>query len=192
MTTATVVHPEASRAAEPSKTIKAPEPFTFVLFGATGDLAGRKLLPALASLLANRYLPVEFAIVGTGRRAKTDQAFRDDVNMSLAEFQAHGSAAENADFLSHVFYQRTDFTTADGMKELAARLTDLEHECRLPGNRLFYLATDPEFFRPIVEGLARVGLVCRTQDRPWARVVVEKPFGHDLASAVALDRDLSG
>ena len=60
----------------------------------------------------------------------------------------------------------------------------------LPGNRLFYLATDPEFFRPIVEGLAGAGLIRREEDRPWARVVIEKPFGHDLASALALDRDL--
>src|ERR1700692_1299294 len=76
------------------------------------------------------------------------------------------------------------------MKELTQRLQDLERQRSLPGNRLFYLATDPEFFRPIVEGLAGPGLIRREQDRPWARVIIEKPCGHDLASAVALDRDL--
>src|SRR5262249_27267148 len=70
------------------------------------------------------------------------------------------------------------------------RLHSLEPERKLPGNRLFYLATDPEFFRPIVEGLAGAGLVRRETDRPWARVVIEKPFGHDITSAAALDRDL--
>ena len=170
--------------------VKAPEPFTLVLFGATGDLAGRKLLPALASLLQNKYLPPEFAILGVGRRDKTDQAFRDDVQKELAEFRKSTSGDDAAGFLSHVFYQRSDFTTSEGMKGLAQRLHDLERKQNLPGNRLFYLATDPEFFRPIVEGLAGAGLIRREEDRPWARVVIEKPFGHDLASAIALDRDL--
>jgi glucose-6-phosphate 1-dehydrogenase len=169
---------------------KAPEPFTLVLFGATGDLAGRKLLPALAGLLKNHYLPDEFAIIGIGRRDKTDQAFREDVRKDFAEFRNSASTDDTADFLSHVFYQRTDFTTAEGMKGLAGRLEDLERTHNLPGNRLFYLATDPEFFSPIVAGLAGVGLVRREEEHPWARVVIEKPFGHDLASAVALDRDL--
>ncbi len=193
MTTATVVHPETSTATQPSpfvSRVSAPEPFTLVLFGATGDLAGRKLLPALSSLLHSKYLPQDFAIVGIGRRDKTDQAFRDDVRKDLAEFRKGVSAEDAADFLAHVFYQRTDFTTADGMRELAERLHELERQRNLPGNRLFYLATDPEFFRPIVEGLATAGLIRREEDRPWARVVIEKPFGHDLASAVALDRDL--
>src|SRR5439155_13459113 len=108
----------------------------------------------------------------------------------LAEFRKSESAADADDFLSHVFYQRLDFTAPEGMKELAQRLHDLERERKLPGNRLYYLATDPEFFGPIVEGLAAAGLIRREEDRPWARVVIEKPFGHDLASAVALDRDL--
>jgi glucose-6-phosphate 1-dehydrogenase len=171
--------------------VEPPEPFTLVLFGATGDLAGRKLLPALSSLLHNRYLPREFAIVGIGRRDKSDQSFRDDVQKSLAEFRKTASTKDTADFLAHVFYQRSDFTTPEGMKALAQRLRDLERERNLPGNRLFYLATDPEFFCPIAEQLAGTGLIRREVDRPWGRVVIEKPFGHDLASAMALDRDLA-
>ena len=193
MTTATMIHPKTAPRGEASPFVpraKAPEPFTLVLFGATGDLAGRKLLPALASLLQHAYLPKEFAIVAIGRRDKTDESFRAEVKKDLAEFHNAAPAADPADFLSHVFYQRTDFTTLDGMKGLAARLVDLEREHHLPGNRLFYLATDPEFFLPIVEGIAGAGLVRREQERPWARVVIEKPFGHDLASALALDRDL--
>ena len=193
MTTATVVHPETRPQAQESpfvSRVKLPEPFTVVLFGATGDLAGRKLLPALAGLLQNKYLPADFAIVGIGRRDKTDQAFRADIQKDLAEFRKGESAEDAAEFLSHVFYQRADFTTPEGMTGLVGRLGNLERERNLPGNRLFYLATDPEFFRPIVEGLAGAGLIRREDDRPWARVVIEKPFGHELASAVALDRDL--
>src|SRR5256712_7986393 len=99
MTTATLVHPETGVRSQKSPFVsrtKPPEPFTLVLFGATGDLAGRKLLPALAGLLTNRYLPREFAIIGIGRRAKTDQAFRDDVQKDLAEFRKGTPAADAA------------------------------------------------------------------------------------------------
>src|SRR5207249_8269461 len=100
MATATLVHPESSTASQPSpfvSGVKPPEPFTLVLFGATGDLAGRKLLPALSNLLKSRYLPRDFAIVGIGRRDKTDQAFRDDVSKSLAEFRKGTSVEDAAD-----------------------------------------------------------------------------------------------
>jgi glucose-6-phosphate 1-dehydrogenase len=193
MTTATVVRPEAGPHSGPSpfvSRVRQPEPFTFVLFGATGDLARRKLLPALASLLHNKYLPAEFAIVGLGRRDKTDQAFRDDVRKDFAEFRKNASAEDTDRFLTHVFYERTDFTTPQGMHALAQRVRELEREHHLPGNRLFYLATDPEFFCTIAQGLAGAQLISREEERPWARVVIEKPFGHDLASAVALDRNL--
>jgi glucose-6-phosphate 1-dehydrogenase len=112
------------------------------------------------------------------------------VRHALAEFRKNDAAECYTEFVDHVHYQRTDFTTPQGMKDLSARLLDLERTRKLPGNRLFYLATDPEFFRPIVEGLAGARLVHRDEDRPWGRIVIEKPFGHDLASAAALDRDL--
>jgi glucose-6-phosphate 1-dehydrogenase len=191
MTTATVVRPATHR---PESALiseaKKPEPFTLVLFGATGDLAGRKLFPALASLLKDRYLPEQFAIVGIGRRDKTDQGFRDDVKKDLAEFGDGTSTATGDAFLSHVFYQRLDFTTPQGMKGLVERLHDLEGKQKLQGNRLFYLATDPEFFGPIVKNLSEAGLVRRKEEHPWTRIVIEKPFGHDLTSAMALDREL--
>jgi glucose-6-phosphate 1-dehydrogenase len=158
----------------------------------TGDLAGRKLLPALVNLWQGQYLPYDFAIVGVGRRDKTDNTFRAEVQKDIgALLKDHPASGGGLDqFLAHLFYQRSDFTTAEGMQGLARRIRDLETEQKLPGNRLFYLATDPDFFTPIVEGLAGAGLVSRETERPWARVVIEKPFGHDLASALALDRDV--
>src|SRR5437867_3715753 len=106
MTTVTAIRPRAGAAAQESPFVartKPPEPFTLVLFGATGDLAGRKLFPALAGLLKNGYLPQEFAIIGIGRRDKTDQVFRGDVQKELAEFRRDASAHDTQDFLAHVF-----------------------------------------------------------------------------------------
>ena len=99
MTTATIIHPEArpqSQASPFVSRVKPPEPFTLVLFGATGDLAGRKLLPALSSLLHGKYLPPEFAIVGIGRRDKTDQAFRDERFAAISRSFHKGASAEDA------------------------------------------------------------------------------------------------
>ncbi len=172
--------------------VQRPAPFTMVIFGATGDLAARKLLPALWALCRNKYLPSEFAIVGVGRKEKADQAFRAEVRKSLGEFakDAAGESAGLTDFLAHIFYQRSDVTTADGMQALATRVQALEKEKQLPGNRLFYLAVDPEFFGPIVEGLDASRLARADVEQPWTRVIIEKPFGHDLKSAIALDRQV--
>ena len=90
-----------------------------------------------------------------------------------------------------MYYQQADFTTAEGARDLEKRLASLESEHGLRGNRLFYLATAPEYFGPIIEELAGVGLVRRGQDHPWTRIVIEKPFGHDLKSAIELDRHVS-
>jgi glucose-6-phosphate 1-dehydrogenase len=194
MASETIVQGQEAIAPTPSPfvpTVHPPEPFTVVIFGATGDLAARKLLPALANLHASGYLPEQYVIVGVGRRDKDDNAFRDDVRTALHKFGAGTKAArDGTDFLAHVYYQRTDFTTEEGLRQLAQRVEGLESEHKLPGNRLFYLATDPEFFAPIVAGLSGVGLTRHDGASPWTRLVIEKPFGHDLASARELDRHL--
>jgi glucose-6-phosphate 1-dehydrogenase len=192
MPTATVIQPEATpipRFSPFVPGVQPPEPFTLVIFGATGDLAARKLLPALQGLCRRRTLPRDFAVVGVGRRDKNDEVFRQDVRVAVASSRKEEECDLDA-FLGHVFYQRADFTTAQGIQELARRIQRLEAEQKLPGNRLFYLATDPEFFRPIVAELSGAGLVRRDVERPWSRVVIEKPFGHDLASARELDRHM--
>ena len=194
MSAETVVRPEAERAPSQSQFmpgVAKPDPCTIVIFGATGDLAARKLLPALYGLWRGQFLPEQFAIVGVGRRDKTDSAFRDEVQTAIQTFRQDAPPADGwQGFLSRVFYHRADFTTAEGMSALAERLKKVEAEQLLTGNRLFYVATDPEYFGPAVERLAGAGLVHREPDRPWTRVVIEKPFGHDLASALALDRDI--
>lgn len=190
----TVVRPATDRAPSQSPFIPGvakPDPCTIVIFGATGDLAARKLLPALYGLWRGQFLPEQFAIVGVGRREKTDSAFREEVKTAIQTFRPDAPEPDGwHDFLSRVYYQPADFTTAEGMGRLAERLTKVDAEQHLPGNRLFYLATDPEYFGPAVERLAGAKLVHRHPDRPWTRVVIEKPFGHDLASALALDHDI--
>lgn len=170
--------------------VQPPEPFTLVIFGATGDLASRKLWPALFGLWQGHYLGGDFAIVGVGRRAKSDEDFRNDVQDALAKFRKDSPADSRKDFLAHVHYHRADISAADGMKSLARRVQELEEQQKLPGHRLFYLATDPEYFGPAVENLVGAGLVRREPERPWTRVVIEKPFGHDLASARELDHHI--
>jgi glucose-6-phosphate 1-dehydrogenase len=163
-----------------------PDPFILVIFGATGDLAARKLFPAVFALARRQFLPADFIVVGVGRRAKDDAAFRADVRKALAASHADAPSAEVDGFLGRVFYHRADFTTADGLAGLGRRLGELERAQKLPGNRLFYLATDPEFFVPLVAGLSGNGLT-REEGNRWARAVIEKPFGRDLASALELN-----
>lgn len=168
--------------------VSLPEPFTLVIFGGTGDLAHRKLFPALLGLHRAHLLPERMALVALGRRDKTDTAFRAEVGDALANYRKDAPAAEREQFLRHAHYAQVDFTDLQSMQTLAGRLEALEKESGLPGNRLYYLATDPEYFAPIVESLSSAGLIQRDAEKPWARVVIEKPFGHDLASALELDR----
>jgi glucose-6-phosphate 1-dehydrogenase len=167
-----------------------PEPFTLVVLGVTGDLAARKILPALYGLWQGDYFPADFAIVGVGRRDKNDEAFRGDVRKALAEF-GHERPADDCwkRLASHLHYLRADFNA--GMEPLADGLRKIEARDHLPGHRLFYFAVDPDYFAPLVAKLAEAGLLQRDGGTPWSRVVIEKPFGHDLASARELDRHLA-
>jgi glucose-6-phosphate 1-dehydrogenase len=190
MATTTAVDPETMRLTQHSPFVSGvglPEPFVLVIFGATGDLAARKLLPSLAGLWQKRLLPEAFAIVGVGRRDKSDDAFRQDARKDVAK----GDGAADLDqFLAHVHYVRADFTTAEGMAEVATRVGELERKERVKGNRVFYLATDPEYFCRIIESLSKTGLLQDESGEPRVRVVIEKPFGHDLASARELNRNV--
>lgn len=191
----TVIHEQAESSVEQSPflmDVQRPDSFTLVIFGATGDLTLRKLLPALFGLWRNHFMPDNFVIVGIGRRDKDDNVFREDAKRAVSKARRDLPAMPNAwdEFLEHVHYHRADFTSSEGMNSIAGALKDLEASKNLPGNRLFYLATDPEYFGPIIEGMANSDIIRRNTENPWERVVIEKPFGHDLKSALELDRQI--
>src|SRR5262249_37522970 len=129
----------------------------------------------------------DFIVVGVGRRGKDDAAFREDVCRSLAAAHAAAPREEVDGFLGRVFYHRADFTTAEGLAGLGRRLGELEGTHGRRVSRLFSLATAPAFFVPVVARLAGTGLT-RADEHRWARAVIEKPFGRDLASALELNR----
>jgi glucose-6-phosphate 1-dehydrogenase len=180
---------------------KNPDPATIVLFGATGDLTRRKLVPALFNLKRNGLLPGKCAIIGFARREKTDEAFRAEMLVGVREHGALGEAGGEAgagaervweEFAASLFYHASTFEDLEGYRALGRKLEEVERRLGLPPNRLFYLATGPEHFSPIVKLLHEAGLTRggAERGRGWARVVVEKPFGRDLASAQALNREL--
>lgn len=176
-------------ASVPPSAVQVKEPFALVIFGATGALTHSKLLPALFRLWHGNFFGAPFVIVGVGRRDKNDNQFRAELrDAAEAHGRMHSGDREAWDrFAGHVFYYRADFTLAEGYSPLAERMQSLEKERGLSGNRLYYLATDPDHFPLIVEQLSSANLVHREADRPWTRVVIEKPFGKDLASARLLD-----
>src|SRR5262245_34428178 len=153
----TTIHPcEAAdnrKSTSSMSSIQLPDSFTLVIFGATGDLAARKLMPALANLWRDGFLPKSYAIVGVGRREVADQSFRNDVNQAIAVLQQGPSTSNTDEFLSRIFYCSADVSSGS-VDTLGRRLNDLELQMQLPGNRLFYLAIDPELFGPTVAGLA--------------------------------------
>ncbi|MCK6546731.1 glucose-6-phosphate dehydrogenase [Myxococcota bacterium] len=168
------------------------EPATIVIFGASGDLAKRKLLPALYSLATERLLP-RVAIVGASRTPITDDEFRASIREGLDAFARKRPIDDElwSTIAPELFHQQCDYGDPASFRALGARLDTIEKERGLPGNRLYYLSTPPTAFTPIVKNLGAAGLV-DPRERPWARVIIEKPFGTDLASARALNDAVRG
>ena len=171
---------------------RVPDPATFVLFGATGDLAHRKVIPALYHLWRTHLLPHEFMIVALGRRDYTDESFRDGLRDSLANYSRLLPIDLDVcdELCRRVIYHRCDFSDPDGYATLAERLDQIDEEQGTRGNRLYYLATQPSAFAEIVGQLGRAGLDHERHEGGWRRVVIEKPFGRDLESAVRLNREV--
>ena len=165
--------------------IRAKDPVTIVIFGASGDLTRRKLVPALYHLHETGYLPERFAIVGMSRTEMTDEAFRGHLLPSLQGF-VKGAKADDP-LLRSVHYLAGHNDRPESFAKLKARIEAIERERGLPGNRLYYLSVSPEFFAPIVENLHQAGMIRHKYAKLWSRVVIEKPFGRDLASARALN-----
>jgi len=171
---------------------RVPDPAVVVLFGGTGDLAHRKVVPALYHLWRTNLLPHEFVLLAIGRRPYDDETFRADVRTSLGQFSRVVPIDEDAwrTFAERICYQHLDFADSSGFDGLVTRLDALDTERGTRGNRLFYLATQPSQFAEIVGHLGRVGLDHEKHDGGWRRVVIEKPFGHDSDSAKRLNREV--
>ncbi len=164
-----------------------PDPFTLVIFGATGDLTHRKLVPAVYSLFQEAMLPDRFAVVGFARREKTDEVFREEVRAAISPAQTGVDGQTWTRFANRLYYHRSTFEDLAGFHSLRRRLADLDKAEGMPGNYLFYLATQPDFFGPIVDRLREAGLIRPETTRPWSRAIVEKPFGRDLMTARELN-----
>jgi len=169
-----------------------PDPCVVVLFGGTGDLSARKVVPALYQLWRTNLLPHEFVVLALGRREMDDEEYRAEVRSALERFSRVQPLDETvaSAFIERILYQRLDFDDAGAFDTLATRLTGIDEEHATGGNRLFYLATQPSAFSEIVAQLGRVGLDHETHGGGWRRIVIEKPFGHDLDSARRLNRDV--
>jgi glucose-6-phosphate 1-dehydrogenase len=171
---------------------RVPDPAAFVLFGATGDLAHRKVVPALFQLWRTNLLPHEFAIVAVGRRPYTDEAFRAELRASLEQFSRvlPIETAAWEPFAERITYCRGDFGDGALYETLATTLDELDRTRGTRGNRIFYLATQPSAFAEIITQLGRVGLDHEQHGGGWRRIVIEKPFGRDLTSAIRLNREV--
>ncbi len=169
-----------------------PDPCVLVLFGSTGDLAHRKVLPALYHLWRTDLLPHEFRVLAIGRRPFDDESFREGVKASLEKYSRilPLDAAAWRSFAERISYQHLDFEEAMGFDGLETVLDAMDEEHGTRGNRLFYLATQPSQFAEIVAQLGRVGLDHERPESGWRRIVIEKPFGHDLDSAKRLNREV--
>jgi glucose-6-phosphate 1-dehydrogenase len=169
----------------------ADEPFSLVIFGASGDLTRRKLIPALWSLYAARTLPEPFAIIGTSRTEMTDETFRNTMRQAVGEFARVKIPSPPVweRFAQSLFYLAGDPTGPDLYMRLRQRLEEIERARGGPTNRLFYCATPPSLYDDIIGNVGEAGLA--QAPNGWTRIVVEKPFGHDLETARALNRQLT-
>jgi glucose-6-phosphate 1-dehydrogenase len=192
-TTQVTISPEALKASQHSE--RSPDPCIVVIFGASGDLTKRKLLPALYHLEQAGNLPTNFAVVGVARRPLED-SFAADMKEGIET----GGGVEAGDpkldeFVSRISYHAMNFDDASGYAGLKALLAQVDEKCGTKGNRLFYLATAPDYFSDIIKYLGEHGMAQpeagEESRKGWVHVVIEKPFGHDLESAKALNDEVN-
>jgi glucose-6-phosphate 1-dehydrogenase len=163
-------------------------PVTIVIFGGAGDLAQRKLIPALYNLDVDGLLPARCAIVGCGRKDLTDDGYRAFARDGVEKFSRRPLDEPHwTTFAQRLFFMNLDLQDERAFPALGARLDIIEHEVGLPGNRIYYLAVPPSMFVPAVRQLARARFVGPADRQPFARLIVEKPIGHDLESARAVN-----
>jgi glucose-6-phosphate 1-dehydrogenase len=164
-------------------------PCVMVIFGATGDLTKRKLVPALCNLAQDNLLSKQFAVIGFAGNDFTTESFRKMLNEEIPKYVGNPIDPKIWSwFIERVYYVKGDFEDAQAYKRLEQQIADADRQHNAQGNKFFYLAVAPRFFATIAKQL---GDCCLTEQKgKWARVIVEKPFGHDLASAIQLNKDL--
>jgi glucose-6-phosphate 1-dehydrogenase len=173
-----------------------PEPTTMVIFGASGDLTKRKLLPALYSLTRERLLPGRFAVIGYARRPMSDDSFRAEMRAGCNEFARRRPVDPELwdGFARNIFYQAGGYDDPAAFVALRTRLEEIERSLGLPGNRVYYLSIPPSSFATVVRNLGVAGLVPPVgtdgAGAPFRRVIIEKPFGTDLSTARKLNHDI--
>jgi glucose-6-phosphate 1-dehydrogenase len=166
------------------------ESMTFVLFGATGDLAKRKIYPALYNLYIDQKLPLPISIIGLGRSNLTQLDFQEKVKESVIEFsrRLEHDASQLGEFLEAFRFSTLDVSKSEDYKKLLKLVKEREEKLQIAENRMFYLSVAPEFFDTIALNINSSGL---GKTEGWKRLIIEKPFGHDLQSARELNEKLS-
>ena len=171
------------------------DPCVMVIFGATGDLTGRKLIPALYNLSEEGQLPGHFACVGFARREKSHEIFRQEMLEAVNKFSRNKPVDNDiwSTFNDQLFYHQSEFHDDKGYEDLKKLLEQIDKKFGTKGNRVFYLSTQPSFFPLIIEKLKHHGLIYEIDDahHKWSRVIIEKPLGHDLASAEKLQNEIA-
>ncbi len=169
---------------------KTPDPTILVIFGADGDLTKRKLIPAINNLAASQHLPIPFVVVGVAWSPFSNEEFRQHLTQAIRDYTSETILSEVWDELvPRLFYVQGDFLDPETYVRLQEQLADIDGNHGQHGNMLFYYATAPSFFAPITQQLGAVGLVTEREGM-WRRVIIEKPFGHDVESACALNREI--
>jgi glucose-6-phosphate 1-dehydrogenase len=168
------------------------EPCTVVFFGASGDLFKRMLMPAIYNLRLNDILPANFGLIGFSRTKMSDDQFRDYCKTSANEFSRSGAVKDAlwSEMAQHISYISADFDDVKHFQDLGDRLEEYEQQFGAGHNRLFYLSTPPSVFPKIIAQLKRAKLDPDHNYKGWTRIIVEKPFGIDLASAQALQSEV--
>src|SRR2546425_1175496 len=166
------------------------DPCVMVIFGAAGDLTRRKLVPALYNLARNQLLSREFAVLGIAHSSMSEEEFRKKVVEDVRQYTGNDGDPDLIEwFIRHMYYVTGEFEDKNIYPQLKSHLAKIDKEHSTHGNYFFYLATAPNFFGPIVEQLSAAGLM-EEDGQHWRRVIIEKPFGHDLESARALNQQL--
>jgi glucose-6-phosphate 1-dehydrogenase len=183
--------PRAAETLPPTRTRRVPDPCAMVIFGASGDLTERKLVPALYYLFRQHMLPEGFSVVGCARTPYTHERFREKMQAALKKYLKVPAEDDSflESFLNGLFYIADDFSDPKAYQVLSQLLEQLDAERGTAGRRLFYMATPPSFFPVIVAHLGSAGLAKpKIPGKSWTRLVVEKPFGRDRESARELNR----